>query len=383
MYSKKVSDFINQAIELSAKKKYEQAASKYADACAAFKEENTCDNPDLLVQQGKMLFEAAIVKKTALGGIDAMRAKVAAEKRANLLNHPEEQDKDEGEKSDDDYSVEDFPVKDSSVKDSSVKNSSAKNSSVKNSSVGNSSVKEFLFVNSSAKESFDKNFSNEGFSDEDSSDDDSFDHDSSDEDCFDDDFSDIEWEEEDPTEFEAAEKVLEQAISLYEKEYSKHEGEAKSLTEPYLDSDTDVPKSKFVEIVKKLAETYDLLGDVMTEVEKPQCSSDHYDECLHLYQKLYHKEFSGHVAMAHYNYAREAGFFYDAMDDAAKHIKQAIRITANLRKVGDWEAKRSCTKLLIELDAEYTRLTRDIQPELDEQDSMTRALMSQFMSLGP
>ncbi|KAM9903270.1 hypothetical protein OXX79_003469 [Metschnikowia pulcherrima] len=370
MYSKKVSDFTNQAIELSQKKKYEQAVQKYADACAMFNEENSCDNPDLLVQQGKMLFEAGVVKKTALGGIDAMRAKVAAEKRANLLNHPEEQDKDEGEKSDDGDSS-----------NSSVKNSSVKNSSVKTPSVGNSSAKEFLFVNSSAKESFAKNFCNEGFSDEDSSDDDSFDHDSSDEDSFDDDSSDIEWEEEDPTEFEAAEKVLEQAISLYEKEYSKHEGESKSLTEPYLDSDTDVPKSKFVETVKKLADTYDLLGDVLTELEMPGYSSHHYEQCLFLYKKLYHKDFSGHIAMAHYNYASAAGYFYDAMDDAAKHIKQAIRITANLRKVGNWEAKRSCTKLLIELDAEYTRLTRDIQPELDEQDSMTRAIMSQFMSL--
>ncbi|KAM9901178.1 hypothetical protein OXX69_008808 [Metschnikowia pulcherrima] len=271
-----------------------------------------------------------------------MRAEVAAERRANLLNQPEKQEKDEGEKSDDKHSS----VKDSSVKDS-IKDSPVKDSSVKD---------------SSAKRFFDEDLSEEDFSDED--------------DC------EEEWGEENPTEFEAAKKVLKQAISLYEKEYTKHEEDAKSLTEPYLNSDADVPKSRFVEIVKKLADTYDLLGDVMTEVEKPQCSSDHYDECLHLYQKLYHKEFSGHVAMAHYNYAREAGYFYDAMDDAAKHIKQAIRITANLRKVGDWEAKRSCTKLLIELDAEYTRLTRDIQPELDKQDSMTRALMSQFMSLG-
>ncbi|KAM9934769.1 hypothetical protein OXX80_005649 [Metschnikowia pulcherrima] len=288
-----------------------------------------------------MLLQAGIVKKQALGGLRAMRAEVAAERRANLLNQPEKQDKAEG-----------------AGGNSSVKDSPVKDSPVKNSFVEDSSVEEI-----SAKRSFDEDFSEEDFSDED--------------DC------EEEWGEENPTEFEAAKKVLKQAVSLYEKEYTKHEEDAKSLTEPYLNSDADVPKSRFVEIVKKLAETYDLLGDVMTEVEKPQCSSDHYDECLHLYQKLYHKEFSGHVAMAHYNYAREAGFFYDTMDDAAKHIKQAIRITANLRKVGDWEAKRSCTKLLIELDAEYTRLTRDIQPELDEQDSMTRALMSQFMSLGP
>ena len=82
MYSKGVSDFVNQAAELSQKQKYEQAAQKYADACAAFKEENSCDDFDLLVQHGKMLLEAGVVKKTALGGIDAMRAKVAAESKA-------------------------------------------------------------------------------------------------------------------------------------------------------------------------------------------------------------------------------------------------------------------------------------------------------------
>ncbi|KAM9898251.1 hypothetical protein OXX79_006414, partial [Metschnikowia pulcherrima] len=173
--------------------------------------------------------------------------------------------------------------------------------------------------------------------------------------------------------------VLEQAISLYEKEYSKHEGEAKSLTEPYLDSDTDVPKSKFVEIVKKLAETYDLLGDVMTEVEKPQYSSDHYDECLYLYQKLYHKEFSGHVAMAHINYAEAAGFFYTAMEDAAKSIEQAQIIIANMWIVGDPEKKRLCLEILSDLRVKYAHFTRDIQSELDRQELWTQALLSQVL----
>ena len=135
------------------------------------------------------------MKKQALGGLRAMRAEVAAERRANLLNQPEKQEKDEGEKSDD--------------KHSSVKDSPVKDSPVKNSSVEDSSVEEI-----SAKRSFDEDFSEEDFSDED--------------DC------EEEWGEENPTEFEAAKKVLKQAISLYEKEYTKHEEDAKLLTEPYI-----------------------------------------------------------------------------------------------------------------------------------------------------
>ncbi|KAM9892204.1 hypothetical protein OXX79_010182 [Metschnikowia pulcherrima] len=278
MYSKKVSDF------------------KYADACAAFKEENSCDDFDLLVQQGKMLLEAGIVKKSALGGLRAMRAEVAAERRANRLNQPEKSDKAEGEKSaGGNSSVKDSPAKNSPIKDSPVKDSSVKDSSD------------------------DDDLSEEDFSDEDFSDED---------DC------EEEWEEENPTEFEAAKKVLKQAISLYEKEYTKHGEDAKSLTEPYLNSDADVPKSRFVEIVKKLADTYDLLGDVSTELEMPGSSSHFYAEGLFLYKKLYHNEFSAHVAMALANYASASGFYYTAMDEAAKDMKQAIKIFETLRKVG-------------------------------------------------
>ncbi|KAM9929555.1 hypothetical protein OXX80_009645 [Metschnikowia pulcherrima] len=333
MYSKKVSDFVNHAVELSKKMKYEQAASKYADACATFKEENSCDDFDLLVQQGKMLLEAGIVKKSALGGLRAMRAEVAAERRANLLNHPEKSDKAEGEKS---------AGGNSSVKDSPVENSPIKDSPVEDSSVKDSSVRD-----SSDRRSFDEDLSDEEFSDEEFSDED---------DC------EEEWEEENPTEFEAAKKVLKQAISLYEKEYTKHEEDAKSLTEPYLNSDADVPKSRFVEIVKKLADTYDLLGDVSTELEMPGSSSHFYGEGLFLYKKLYHNEFSAHVAMALANYASASGFYYTAMDEAAKDMKQAIKIFETLRK----------------LRVKYAHLTRNTQPERNQQEMMMRAIMSQF-----
>ncbi|KAM9938428.1 hypothetical protein OXX80_002060 [Metschnikowia pulcherrima] len=352
MYSAKVTEHINQGAKLFASKEYEQAASQYADACAAFNDEHSRDDPDLLLQYGKSLFEDAMAKSSVLGGISGMRAKADAEKEANQLENPEEE-----EQEDDGFAFHE------GVAEEEEEESDHDENDIKNNE------------NGGEQGSLDAaNEDDEGAANEDASADEGNASDDSEE----------EEEAESETEFEAAWKVLESARLLYEDEVKKHEEEKKQLKEPYLDSDADVPKTKYVESLKKLADTFDLLGEVSMESENlPQASSD-FKQCLDLRQQLYHRDSSAHIASAHVKFASAAGFFYTTREDAAKSIKQAIKITENLAKAADADAdkKNDYTSMLGELNDKYAELTRDISEEQDEQQRMMQTIMSQFMGSG-
>ncbi|KAM9926849.1 hypothetical protein OXX80_010468 [Metschnikowia pulcherrima] len=346
MYSAKVTEHINQGAKLFASKEYEQAASQYADACAAFNEEHSRDDPDLLLQYGKSLFEDAMAQSSVLGGISGMRAKADAEKEANQLENPEEE-----EQEDDGFAFHE------GVAEEEEEESDHDENDIKNSENGG----EQGFLDAANEDAS----ADEGNASDDSE-------------------EEEEAEEESETEFEAAWKVLESARLLYEDEVKKHEEEKKQLKEPYLDSDADVPKTKYVESLKKLADTFDLLGEVSMESENlPQASSD-FKQCLELRQQLYHKDSSAHIASAHVKFASAAGFFYTTREEAAKSIKQAIKITENLAKAADADAdkKNDFTSMLGELNDKYAELTRDISEEQDEQQRMMQTIMSQFMGSG-
>ncbi|KAM9924780.1 hypothetical protein OXX59_004306 [Metschnikowia pulcherrima] len=344
MYSAKVTEHINQGAKLFASKEYEQAASQYADACAAFNKEHSRDDPDLLLQYGKSLFEDAMAKSSVLGGISGMRAKADAEKEANHSENPEEE-----EQEDDGFAFHE------GVAEEEQEESDHDANDIRNSENGG----EQGFLDAANEDAS----ADEGNASDD---------------------SEEEGEEESETEFEAAWKVLESARLLYEDEVKKHEEEKKQLKEPYLDSDADVPKTKYVESLKKLADTFDLLGEVSMESENlPQASSD-FKQCLDLRQQLYHNDSSAHIASAHVKFASAAGFFYTTREDAAKSIKQAIKITENLAKAADADAdkKNDFNSMLGELNDKYAELTRDISEEQDEQQRMMQTIMSQFMGSG-
>lgn len=344
MYSAKVTEHINQGAKLFASKEYEQAASQYADACAAFNEEHSRDDPDLLLQYGKLLFEDAMAKSSVLGGISGMRAKADAEKEANQLENPEEEEQED----------DGFAFHEGVAEEEEEELDHDENDIRNNENGGEQGSLDAANEDASADEG-------------NASDD-----------------SEEEEGEESETEFEAAWKILELARLLYEDEVKKHEEEKNQLKEPYLDSDADVPKTKYVESLKKLADTFDLLGEVSMESENlPQASSD-FKQCLDLRQQLYQRDTSAHIASAHVKFALAAGFFYTTREDAAKSIEQAIKITENLAKAADADAdkKNDYTSMLGELNDKYAELTRDILEEQDEQQRMMQTIMSQFMGSG-
>lgn len=80
-YSPGVNGFIAEGSKLYAVKDYDQAATKYADACGAFNEENGQDDADLLLLYGKALFQAGVAKSGVLGGVSNVEKKEVKEEQ--------------------------------------------------------------------------------------------------------------------------------------------------------------------------------------------------------------------------------------------------------------------------------------------------------------
>lgn len=68
MYSQPILALINEGSQAYSRKDYDLAASKYADACAAFNDEQGTDDPDLLLLYGKALFQSGVSNSGVLGG---------------------------------------------------------------------------------------------------------------------------------------------------------------------------------------------------------------------------------------------------------------------------------------------------------------------------
>lgn len=93
MYSEEITKNIADGAKFYAAKDYELAASKYADACAAFSEENGTDDADLLLLYGKALFQNGVAKSSVLGGVGSDQKK--DEKEESKENDKEENEDDE------------------------------------------------------------------------------------------------------------------------------------------------------------------------------------------------------------------------------------------------------------------------------------------------
>ncbi|PVH17299.1 uncharacterized protein CXQ87_000183 [Candidozyma duobushaemuli] len=92
-YSETISQAIAEGAKLYAIKQYDEAATKYADACASYNEEHGEDDADLLLLYGKALFQSAVTRSGMLGGIGD--------------NEEEQEEKEEEENDDGNFHFED------------------------------------------------------------------------------------------------------------------------------------------------------------------------------------------------------------------------------------------------------------------------------------
>lgn len=304
MYSDEITKHIAEGAKLYAAKDFDQAASKYADACAAYNEENGADDADLLLLYGKALFQNGVAKSGVLGGV----GNDTEEKKPN----------DADDEENDNFQFE------------------------------------------------------EGFADDNESPENE-----------DDDHDDQGGDQgEDQPDFEAAWEILDLARSLYEEKVEETKNGAENLDVPYLKKDDDESTSDYVVAVKKLAEVYDLLGEVSLESENfPQAASD-LQSCLELRQKLYDLSKSALVSESHYKLSLALEFSVENPNlrkEAAHHMKLAIDcVRARAEAQTDEEAKKDAYELLRDLEERYKELEKEPQKEVEAQQmDMIKGLLGE------
>lgn len=344
MYSETVTRFITHGAKLYSGKEYEQAATSYADACAAYNEEHSRDDPDLLLLYGKALFQNGVAKSGVLGGVSGVNTNngnsgAAGDKDAD----EEDEDEDEGR----------FQFHEGVAEEDNDEEESEGNVAF-------------------AQEEEDENEENEDENNEDGP--------SADEE---------EAPEEEQSDFEAAWDILDLTRALFEESIEELEKEAAGIEPPFLASDDDEPKTKYVETIKKLSETYDLLGEVSLETENfPQAASD-LESCLELRQKLYNKATSSWISESHYKLSLALEFCVEDPElrsQAAKHVKLAISIVkAQTAAKPDLEEAKKIENadLLRDLEERYKELQKDPEQEVQaEQLDIIKGLLGEAVG-GP
>lgn len=304
MYSAEITKHLAEGSKFYAIKDFNQAATKYADACEAYNEETGEDSAELLLLYGKALFQNGVAKSGILGGIGNDEEK-----------KPEEEDQNDN----------------------------------------------FQFEDGVAQEEGDEE-NTEGAENE------SHDEDGEDEDGEDEDGEDR--AEEEQSDFEAGWEILDLARSLFAAKAEELSSQKTALTVPYLKSDDEEPTNEYVVALKKLSETYDLLGEVSLESENFAQAASDLACCLELRQQLYHRLLSALVSESHYKLSLALEFCVEDVDlrqKAAEQMKLAIECVKLRSKTKETEQSKETAELLRDLEERYRELKKDPQEQLQAQ----------------
>ncbi|OBA19714.1 hypothetical protein METBIDRAFT_79094 [Metschnikowia bicuspidata var. bicuspidata NRRL YB-4993] len=336
MYSDTVTRFITQGAKLYSSKDYEQAATSYADACAAFNEEHSRDDPDLLLLYGKALFQNGVAKSGVLGGVSTVSR--SEDQSSGLAENQDDEDESgfqfhegtaEGDM--DDEEEDHVPLAEEDG-DSDTETAGE---------AGNA----------------DNSDDEEGAPEEEQSD------------------------------FEAAWDILDLTRALLEKVVEDSAQNAADLQPPYLVSDDAEPSNKYVETIKKLSETYDLLGEVSLETENFLQAATDLEACLELRKKLYSGTTSSWISESHYKLSLALEFCIEDPDlrsKAAGHVRLAIAVVkaqAENQPDLDDTKKTENAGLLRDLEERHKELQKDPEKEVEaEQLDIIKGLLGEAVA---
>lgn len=313
MYSAEVKALINEGSKAYSLRDYDLAASKYADACAAFNEEKEKDCPDLLLLYGKALFQSGVSKSGVLGGFSA----------SNQISKNEEATAEE-ENFEEGMANEESEV---------------------------AAEEEEEGVEAGAEDEEQEEIAHNN----------------------DDNINEQEEgaQEEEQSDFEASWDILDLARALFEERLSGLDQKADELAVPYLKSDQDIPTNEYLVNLKKLSETYDLLGEVSLESENfPQAAGD-LESCLEIRKKLYDESVSSLVSESHYKLSLALEFCVEDPQlraKAAQHMKNAIGIVEiRIKNESNETKKEDDAQLLQELEERHEELKKDPEEEIRNQ----------------
>ncbi|CAH2351982.1 putative NASP-related protein Sim3p [[Candida] railenensis] len=325
MYSKEIQTLLSEGSVSYAAKEYDAASEKYAEACELYSTENGADDADLLLLYGKALYQGAVSKSEVFGGQPQGDNKEAS-------GEDKAEGEGEGEEDDDDGNFQFLDVAEE---------------------VGDEKV--------AAADEEDEDEEQVPLAEEDEEDEEhSKDQDQEQE--------QEAAEGEEQSDFEVAWEILDLTRSLFE---AKLADLSTTLVPPYLASDNEESSDEYINLTKKLSETYDLLGEVSLESENFTQSAIDLENCLALREKLYNPDKSSLISESHYKLSLALEFCVEdpkSKSKAIEHLKIAIKLVQE-RNVNETDARKKkdndelAQDLLVKLD----ELQREEEPDFDEQ----------------
>lgn len=170
------------------------------------------------------------------------------------------------------------------------------------------------------------------------------------------------------SDFEVAWELLDLARALFEEKLeSLDKGDLKP---PYLTQDTDESSNDYIVVLKKLSETYDILGEVSLETENFNQAADDLRKCLELRLELF-SDTSSLISESHYKLALALEFQSDDSNlrkNAAEQMKLAIESVERRNKNENDDSKRKENQEIIdEMKEKYQDLLKDPSEEIKMQ----------------
>lgn len=163
-------------------------------------------------------------------------------------------------------------------------------------------------------------------------------------------------DEEEQPDLEAAWDILDLARNLFQKELQNEKPKPKPVSKT-------APDLTYCNLLTRLSETYDLLGEVSLETENfPQAASD-LELCLELRQDLYEPD-SALISESHYKLSLALEFCSepDLRAKAAEHVKAALDIVKQRKEnETDDEEKKINEEMAGDLEERYEELRQEPQ----------------------
>lgn len=327
-YPEQISTLLAQASHHYALHSYDQSTSLYSEVCSIYSSLNSCDDPLLLFLYGKSLFQLAVLKSDVFAQQNVLKEEgddgdeAALEDDSGNFQFVDGEDDFNGDSENQVEGEVDESGVDGEVDESKIEG----DSSVSGAKGADEEVKNDVYKADNEDENASGADSGEFQSD-----------------------------------FEEAWEILDLTRSLWEKELETVKSEADTLTKPY-SLDPNFSKSKYISIIKNLAETYDILGEVSLEAENFSQSATDLKKSLDLRRDIYPND-SSLISESYYKLSLALEFCIDQpnnREEAKNYTKLAID-SIKLRNINESDdlKKKDNLELIKDLQDRFNELDKD------------------------
>lgn len=179
---------------------------------------------------------------------------------------------------------------------------------------------------------------------------------------------DGEIQQEDQSDFEVAWEILDLTRTLFEEELEKLPAQEPAKL---MESEKEPPSDEVTALLKKVADVYDLLGEVSLEGENFQGASDDLAKSLELREKLYVFT-SSMISEAHYKLSLALEFAVEKPDNREKAVKHTELALKSIKEKGADEDN----DIILDMELRLAELRKDPAKQMDsDQVKMLQTLI--------